>query len=256
MSRYDSPKYWDPIQQRVVDGVQVAIDSVPLRDIFGSYRWVWNDEATEEIHPGDFGCENTGLVLKASKRGGKLIPSSVRGTFDCYQLHAKVKGFRQIKVGRNIWEIKYLDTSHDQYTSESVMEDGNIVRVLNMNDDDGHPFLEFEWNGGWSGCAQVGAALIAKRETKGGWTGLSDAERKRLGIGMSYEEVRRLGLKAFEADLHSEGSPVPVATQTEATQTDSASVLAAAEPVTVAVKRKLESKMEEDDRPKKLRTDA
>jgi len=105
-----------------------------------------------------------------------------------------------------------LDCSQDEYTADSIMEDGNIIRILNMKDDSGHPFLEFEWNGGWSGCSPSGAALIAKRETKGAeWTGLSDSERRRLGIGMTGQEVMATKEKDGDLASGSESEPTIVA---------------------------------------------
>lgn len=120
------------------------MDDVPLEDITGTYRWVWEEHG---------GTEWTYHELDDMKRGSKLQiesmepgstePSKLKGRFDMASWHMGFTGLKRGVESKHEYEILKADRE-DIYTKESLDEEGNCISVLPVKDDDGYPFVMFE----------------------------------------------------------------------------------------------------------------
>ncbi|KAG1730152.1 uncharacterized protein EDB91DRAFT_1158123 [Suillus paluster] len=74
----------------------------------------------------------------------------------------------------------------EQITSDEA----HMLTALEVRDDNGHPFVEFSYELGWSGCSPWYLVYIGKKQVDESHPkGLSDAEMSRLGMDMDAEEV-------------------------------------------------------------------
>jgi hypothetical protein len=162
------------------------------------------------------------IALKKAKSGSKKSQlERIRGTIKYGSLEEVYSGIKPARVEghpvkQNIWELILAYPSYDSdYESEedapppSPHSDANTegkfpcdidrvfsecsLIVLDVEDDTGFPFVEIDWYvaGSGSRCGY----LIAKRCRDGAGDGqlrpweLSDAERERLGMGLTRAQV-------------------------------------------------------------------
>ncbi|KAH8099499.1 hypothetical protein BXZ70DRAFT_907914 [Cristinia sonorae] len=198
------PEYYDIDRGYIVSGVRVARkDSVPLKDVLGTYRWVWEDQAYEEwtYHQMDEVKESSKVVLEAidAHPNSDLTPDKIKGRFDMASLHISFTGLQPWNTSSPNYAHAYdllEPVLEDKYTQDEFEEDGHSLCVLDVKDDNGHHFVKFTWYAGYMGCAPFYGWLIAKRyepreSGEGEWKELSEEERNRLGMGLSDGELKR-----------------------------------------------------------------
>ena len=109
-------------------------------------------------------------------------------------------GLGRLRVGRskkktvpflkNYWEL--LNTEDESDDPPWLDDEGNALGAGAVKDDNGHPFLVFDWShppgchSSWSGY-YVGKRLVDGKD----WP-LTDEEERRLGIGIKCEHVAQI----------------------------------------------------------------
>ncbi|TCD67045.1 hypothetical protein EIP91_000607 [Steccherinum ochraceum] len=189
-----SPSYWEDHGRRKGVTAETA-QVIPLSDIAGLYRWVWCSDADKEWY---YKAEQ----LQDLKTLSKLVfevtddntsePASVRGCFDIGYMHGTFSKLARVPETKNVYELHGIDLGEDDYTKSLVTPYGNVLKILDAQDDDGNRFLSFEFNTGWQGCRpETGGWMVAKRCTGPRWLRMSDRERFALGMEVDDEELQR-----------------------------------------------------------------
>ena len=181
-----------------------------LADILGTYVWVYSgdpefDGDVEEMYRSH--CEDdTDFITRQSITLGaaKQDPSrpvalkDVNGHITWGTLKVTFDGVRRVREGwssdaavswiESYWEV--LLTEDEDEDSEVWLDmEGNAVGAAVVLDDNGCPFLVFDWShppgchSSWSGY-YVGKRLVEGKEWR-----LTDEERGRLGIGKTFKSV-------------------------------------------------------------------
>ncbi|TCD67046.1 hypothetical protein EIP91_000608 [Steccherinum ochraceum] len=176
------PKFWE--DGRPKDGVRAEpAYTVPLEDILGTYRWVWYRASDEEETDFLKHWEDTGCLVPAHVDEGVGSDSETADEDD----HPEDKD-----------EDKEADDESDNHrkgrnpnmfilssvTTKEVGGYGNFFYVLDTKDDNGNPFVAFEYSTGYQACSPTGGDLIAKKQVGSDqWFQLSEDEKFRLGMG-------------------------------------------------------------------------
>ena len=142
------------------------------------------------------------ITLSAAKHnpGQPVAPEDLRGRVTFWELWAAFEGVRGVREGwssdgavmESFWEV-LLTENHEEDEEEVWLDDeGNAVGVAAVLDDNGSPFLVFDWHHppmprcSWSGY-YVGKRLVEGKDWR-----LTDEERGRLGIGATFRSVEQL----------------------------------------------------------------
>ena len=149
------------------------------------------------------------ITLSAAKHNpGQLVaPEDLRGRVTFWECKVVFEGVRGVREGwssdgavmESYWEL-LLTENREENPDEDEDEDydlwlepeGNAVGVAVVQDDNGFPFLVFDWHlpdaprCSWDGY-YVGKRLVAGKEWR-----LTNEERGRLGIGAKFRSVEQL----------------------------------------------------------------
>lgn len=85
----------------------------------------------------------------------------------------------------NLWEIKSVAWEDD----EGGKENGNMLAPTETLDDNGNHFLEFVFNEEGINAHEE-SYFLKKQDDEEGDEGLTDGERRRLGLGLERDEVK------------------------------------------------------------------
>ena len=149
------------------------------------------------------------LMLNAAKHnpGQPVAPEDVSGYVSWYQVKMTFDGVRGVRgerderkswsessdgaVMESYWEVVMTEEQEDEEADFWLDTKGNAVGAAVVLDDNGFPFLVFDWHewyhGEWCGY------YLGKRLVEGKDWRLTDAERSRLGIGATFRSVEQLG---------------------------------------------------------------
>ncbi|KAF8325515.1 hypothetical protein F5887DRAFT_1015763 [Amanita rubescens] len=208
----NAPKYWDDSQQRVVEGVEIRETPTKLGDILGTYVWVfsgdpeWGGDVEDMWRSGykdeaDFIARHSIVLAAAKHRPGRPVaPEDVGGYITWGTLKVAFDGVRVVRSGRSsgaavvesYWEVLLTEDQDDSESETWLDKEGNAVSAAVVLDDNGFPFLVFDWHhppgchSSWSGY------YVGKRLVKGKKWQLTGEEEERLGIGASFRSVEQL----------------------------------------------------------------
>ncbi|KAF8717586.1 hypothetical protein AX14_012141 [Amanita brunnescens Koide BX004] len=208
------PKYWDAGYKRVVQGVEIRETPTRLADILGTYVWVFSGdpEFPEDVEDtirgyykddAEFIAKHTITLDAAKRRPGKPVaPKDVTGHISWGSLKVTFNGVRRVRRGRSskgalvesYWEVLLTegdwDKDHDSATWLDL--EGNAVGAAVVLDDNGSPFLVFDWHHPPGGHMSWSGYYLGKRLVEGKSWRLTGAERDRLGIGATFRGVEQL----------------------------------------------------------------
>ena len=145
------------------------------------------------------------ITLSADKHtpGQPIAPEDVTGDVTFWEVGAAFDGVRSVRgvreewpsdgaVIESYWEVMLTECFNEYGEDDWLDENGNAVGAATVLDDNGFPFLVFDWNhpeashGSWSGY-YVGKRLVEGKDWR-----LTDEERGRLGIGATFRSVEQL----------------------------------------------------------------
>ncbi|KAJ7052832.1 hypothetical protein C8F01DRAFT_1375639 [Mycena amicta] len=190
------PKHWDVSSQRVVTWLPWLSRTYPIESLLGTYSFVAvrNDPKRGES-TGTLGTLQLGLYA-----GPALTWENVSGSFD---LAGAAKGtFVSLTAphtsaildpasfgGPPRQTLRYFDLTSSYMGSVPLR--GHALEVLDAVDELGNNYIAFMLEHASKGSKAV--AYLGKKQSAGSIVGLSDAERRQLGIGSTFEEVEREG---------------------------------------------------------------
>ncbi|KAG1734954.1 uncharacterized protein EDB91DRAFT_1146152 [Suillus paluster] len=198
----ERPKFWSSKEGRVYDGAQTALHPISAKTLLGKYYFVWEgDQLYEELNPDKYDGWLT-LTCEGDSKLGALDNIHGSGSFGCIFGHFKGLSIRHhITKDKNSVEIPnswalLKSTLYEDFDEESDADDSDTgmheITALEVQDDNGHPFIEFVYEAGWSGCCPQYLTYIGKMQVdEGRREGLSEAERSRLGMNIETKEVER-----------------------------------------------------------------
>lgn len=172
-----------------------------IASLLGTYRWIcqWDDMVGSVWYPTKE--YDTGFVTFSVKPDAQPTAENIGGSLRVWNQKACFTSLIQPKYADNSWNIERLmwaELSEEEKKNVSVQEEecDHGFSVLDVQDDNGNPFILFYVNGGYSGCCQMFASFLGKKEKEGdtdvrGAEKLSMAERERLNWDKSEEEVER-----------------------------------------------------------------
>ena len=97
-----------------------------MKDVLGTYRWVWSDEGDEELtyeesdrtlDPDKRVLDE--LVLESLRPGSAVKPSSIKGQLDSGGFHLGFEGLVKIDPKKHMYELSEVDLQ-DEYTQETL----------------------------------------------------------------------------------------------------------------------------------------
>lgn len=171
---------------------------IRLVDLCGRYRWVYERHETFELkapadsdsgsEAGDQHFMRNYLELCLPEGG---LEQDIRGKFRFENVAFNFAGTMPKKETTNVWEANELDAE-----GAGIAKDATIS-ALEVTDDSGNPFLQFEWTG--EGCGSLinstRSSLVGKKELAGEkWKPLSERERDDLGIEIDEKVTRAVGI--------------------------------------------------------------
>jgi len=226
----DAPKFWDDKKQRVVEGVvstfspcfldwgtdtgtqEICKTPTQLADILGTYVWVYSGDPefggdVEEMHRSyskddtDFITRHS-ITLSAEHPSQPVALKNVNGHITWGTLQVAFDGVRRVRERwssdaavswmESFWEVLLTEDEDSEDNEPWLDVKGNAVGAAVVLDDNGCPFLVFDWShppgchSSWSGY------YVGKRLVKGKEWRLTDEERGRLGIGSTFRSVAQV----------------------------------------------------------------
>ena len=134
-------------------------------------------------------------------KGKKPTLQHLSGKLDHFGKKGQFTGLIQAKdseknVLMNFWDIKKLDWDEDYGDNQ---QKGNCLLVLKVCDDEGNPFIKFKYIGPGGRFGDEFLDIVAKKQKDADTNkGLTDAERKRLGMDLYDAEVKLLAVGTEE----------------------------------------------------------
>lgn len=115
----------------------------------------------------------------------------------------------------NIWniEVTWREFQPTDYMIDQFPEDEHRLLVTDKVDDNGHHFIEFELNLGYSGGGSLQATFFGKKSNGEPYAALTEGERKRLNWDMESNEVERRGKHKRRGKNKRRGKDVAVEAQ-------------------------------------------
>ncbi|KAF8329035.1 hypothetical protein F5887DRAFT_1005244 [Amanita rubescens] len=196
----DAPKYWDDSYETVVAGVEMRDTPTRLADILGTYVWLFSGDPewggdVEDMHRSDYKDDAAfiarhSIMLGAAKHrpGQSVAPEDVSG-------HIALGGkSSNAAVVESYWEVLLNEEQDDEDSATWLDTEGNAVGVSVVLDDNGSPFLVFEWHLQGGGHSSWSGYYLGKRLVKGeggeeDYYGRSDEDE--TSGGRDQEEERR-----------------------------------------------------------------
>ncbi|KAF8340207.1 hypothetical protein F5887DRAFT_1077007 [Amanita rubescens] len=226
------PKFWDETKKRVVEGVEIRKTPTKLADMLGTYAWVFSGDPeypgeVEKLSRRDYPDDSDAafiakysIMLDAGAKhtpGEPVAPADVSGYVAWCYVKMTFEGVRSVREGwpessdpdapitESYWEVLMTEEQDDEEAYFWLDWAGNAVGAAVVLDDNGFPFLVFDWHhppadhGSWSGY-YVGKRLVEGKDWR-----LTDEERVRLGIGATFRSVEQL-VKEGTPGVYSEDS--------------------------------------------------
>ncbi|KAG1730149.1 uncharacterized protein EDB91DRAFT_1252803 [Suillus paluster] len=216
----ERPKYWSHKDKCIIEGVQTALNPVSPRSLCGKYYFAWEgDQLREQLNPREYDgwlmltYEEDSETDDLSNIHGAASFGNITGTFKglvawrCFMRDENMKG-AEIP---NSWALFRLtpceDTKPDNENVEDTWHESNHdITALEVQDDNGHPFMEFVYEVGEMHCSTMYLVYIGKRHVDGHPKGLSSAECSRLGMEEETKEMERAMNEEGSDEESDEGS--------------------------------------------------
>lgn len=152
------------------------------------------DEDDEGIDGSPRKGRNPNMFVLSGAKATPKTPADLNGEFALDSLCGSFSGIKRIGGTNNEYEIGKMEL--DEFTKEIIQTTGygNFFQVLDIKDDNGNHFVQFEFSMGWEGCSPTGGDVIAKKQAGSDqWIELSEDEKFRLGIGneVSWDDLRK-----------------------------------------------------------------
>ncbi len=184
-----------------------------LADILGTYVWVfsgdpeWGGDVPEMFHKGypddkAFIAQHSIMLGAAKHRPGRPVaPKDVSGHITWGTLKVAFDGVRGVRAGRSsnavviesYWEVLLTEDPEDDSESARWLDkEDNTVGAAVVLDDNGFPFLVFDWHNPPGGHSSWSGYYLGKRLVEGEQWRLTGEEEERLGIGASFRSVEQL----------------------------------------------------------------
>ncbi|KAF8343328.1 hypothetical protein F5887DRAFT_973443 [Amanita rubescens] len=206
----DAPKYWDDSYEAVVAGVEMRDTPTRLADILGTYVWLfsgdpeWGGDVVAMHHDytddAAFIARHSIMLGAAKHRPGQSVaPEDVSGHITWGTFTVAFDGMRRVRKGRSsnaavvesYWEVLLNEKQDDEDSARWLDTEGNGVGVSVVLDDNGSPFLVFEWHLGGGGHSSWSGYYLGKRLVKGKEWQLTTNEQDRLGMEARFRSVER-----------------------------------------------------------------
>lgn len=144
------------------------------------------------------------ITLSAAKHnpGQPIAPEDFNGRVTFWEVMGAFEGVRGVREGwssdgavmESCWEVLLTENQDEDEDEDNIWlePEGNTVGVAVVLDDNGSPFLVFDWHlpeaprCSWSGY-YVGKRLVEGKDWR-----LTNEERDRLGIGATFRSVEQL----------------------------------------------------------------
>ncbi|KAG0700319.1 hypothetical protein DFH29DRAFT_636964 [Suillus ampliporus] len=236
----DRPKYWSSNDERVMEGAKTAVLPISPRSLCGKYYFVWEgDQLMEEFNPDEYDGWLK-LTYEGDSKPEADILDDIHGSASFGSTSGTFKGLSLMSEHPNCWVL--LNSTLLEDDDKELLEDGkkefedvldtvmHDVTALEVQDDHGHPFVQFVYEAIGAGYSSDCLTYIGKKHVEGHPKGLTDTERSRLGMDLDAEEVENL-MKENEKD-----KDIPVQSQLGT-------------PLIAGAKRKAEDHEEEGDIP-------
>ncbi|KAJ7770927.1 hypothetical protein DFH07DRAFT_938084 [Mycena maculata] len=221
-------KYWDEGDQDVIYSTKPREEPIQLREILGYYAWIFNayeEEGGREVEAGSHG----GLELKLDKMKAKqpakgkgdkkgknkvdpvvdVDPAHVIGSFDTCDIGSAFAGLQGYSYRDCCWiffKANIVEEDAEDKNSGDNFDFSHsrfIITVVDVLDDNGHPFIEFTHS---PGIHEQDVTYVGKKQKTNNprkkLEGLTDGERQRLGIFVEDTEIRRAALKGKPKFIH------------------------------------------------------
>jgi hypothetical protein len=188
--------------------------------MLGTYVWVFSGDPeypgeVEKLSRSDYPDDSdAALIAKYSIKldagskhtpGEPVAPEDVSGYVAWCYVKMTFEGVRVVREGwpessdsdapitESYWEVLMTEEQEDEEGYSWLDTAGNAVGAAVVLDDNGFPFLVFDWHhppadhGSWSGY------YLGKRLVEGKDWRLTDEERVRLGIGATFRSLVKEG---------------------------------------------------------------
>ncbi|PBL01462.1 hypothetical protein ARMGADRAFT_1059188 [Armillaria gallica] len=170
------PKYWCNDEKAIVHVIKLREGPYDLSVLPGKYIWVYfgHPEFEKIVFDKDYGAIT---ITAPNIDAEKILPEHIEATVNNGEIEGNFKGIVPRKVAgcSNCFYIGSVQWSKEW--SNCVHEDGHGLSIAAEEDDNGHSFLVFYWNDGYSCHGAFGQfGIIAKR-------------CQRLGIEYTVKEV-------------------------------------------------------------------
>jgi hypothetical protein len=146
---------------------------------------------------------NSGSLTVSLKPNSEPIAANIRGSLRVWNQTGTFTSLAQPDDTYNFWHIEKYQWAQLSASARAELglclqeeETDHGFSVLDALDDNGSPFIHFSLNGGYSGCCQMFANFLGKKEKDGdpdvrGAEKLSNAERKRLNWDDGLDRAMR-----------------------------------------------------------------
>ncbi|KAJ7655280.1 hypothetical protein DFH06DRAFT_496909 [Mycena polygramma] len=211
-------KYWDDDQEEVVYSAKLREEPIQLREILGYYEWVFNacEEEDREVKPGSDSHGSLTLEVDKTKiepSKGKpgevedVDPADVKGEWDTCDISSSFIGLSD-GYSEASWTFDHENLVEkpegERNDDEDFSESQFMISVVDVIDDNGHPFIQFTHS---SGMHESEVTYIGKKQGKRPNSlnrevpleGLTNGERQRLGMFVTEEEIERAALELKKA---------------------------------------------------------
>ena len=182
-----------------------------LADMLGTYVWVFSGDpewggGIEEMHISDY-KDDTAFIAKHSitlgaakqRPGRSVVPKDVSGHIAWGTLKVTFDRLQGVRRGRSskaadvesYWEVVLTEDQEDSESARWLDTEGNAVGASVVLDDNGSPFLVFEWHLKGGGHSSWSGYYLGKRAVKGKEWRFTGEEQGRLGIDATFREVEQ-----------------------------------------------------------------
>jgi hypothetical protein len=179
-----------------------------LADILGTYVWVYSGDPefsgdVEEMNRSyckddkDFIATHSIILGTAKNYTGRPAElENVNGHIAWGTAKVEFDGVRRVRERwssdvavpwtESYWEVLLTE---DENSEPWLDMEGNAVGAAAVLDDNGYPFLVFDWHHPYAGHGSWSGYYVGKRLVEGKEWRFTDKERSRLGIGRTFESV-------------------------------------------------------------------
>ncbi|KAF7295491.1 MFS transporter [Mycena indigotica] len=197
----DYPKYFE--EDEVIVGFKQRETPISLSTLCGVYRWTYEfpdpPEPPTEVNYSKMQTPSPGSLTISCPSGRKATLKNIFGKVEHFGRVGTFSGIKRARardgsgLADNHWEFV---TFHWKKQDRDSQADGHGLFAAAVDDDSNEPFVMFRFASG-----DTWLDVAAKKERrKGQTTELTTPERTRLGIGLTYPEVRTAALASATDD--------------------------------------------------------